>query len=66
MVNKSKKIIADFDTYAAPWTEWSAVAECIEGHISIIAGFDTLRYSACFNTPWTEWSAVAECIEGHI
>ena len=35
MVNKSKKIIADFDTYAAPWTEWSAVAECIEGHIII-------------------------------
>ena len=32
----------------------------------LIAGFDTLRYSAWLITPWTEWSAVAECTEGHI
>jgi hypothetical protein len=33
-----------------PWTEWSAKAECTEGHITIIAGFDTYAaayYSAC-------------------
>ena len=44
MVNKSIKIIAYFDTYAAayysaclisPWTERSAKAECIEGHVNI-------------------------------
>jgi hypothetical protein len=25
------------------WTEWSALADCIEGHNIIIADFDTLR-----------------------
>jgi len=64
--------IADFDTlrysacFTSPWTEWPAVAGCIEGHINITADFDILRYSACLNSPWTEWSAVAECTEGHI
>ena len=51
------------------WTEWSAKVECIVGHITITAGFDTYAtayYSACLNSPWTEWSALAECIEGHI
>ncbi len=41
-----------------PWTEWSA-KECIEGHNTITADFDThatAYYSACFTSPWTEWS----------
>ena len=45
------------------------MAECIEGHITTIADFDTYAtayYSACFTSPWTEWFAVAECTEGHI
>jgi hypothetical protein len=41
-------------------------SECIEGHITIIAGFGTLRtqpaksYRGLSGPPW------ADCIEGHI
>jgi hypothetical protein len=55
--------------FTSPWTEWSAVAECIEGHISFNAVFDTYAtayYSACFTSPWTECFAMVECTEGHI
>ncbi len=40
------------------------MAECIEGHIPIIADFDILRYSACLNSRGL--SAPKGCIEGHI
>ncbi len=46
----------------------SGPKECIEGHFTMIADFDThatAYYSACLITPWTEWSAVAECTEGY-
>ena len=58
MVNKGIKIIAGFDTYAAAYYSacfnyrgLSDPKGCIEGHINTIAGFDTLRYSACFYLP---------------
>jgi hypothetical protein len=55
--------------HSPPWTEWSALAECIECNITFTAGFDTYAtayYSACLISPWTECSAKAVCTEGHI
>ena len=66
MVNKGIKIIADFYTpstayYSAclnsPWTEWSAMAECIEGHITLSQASIYCVTQPAFTSPWTEWPA---------
>ena len=75
MVNKGIKINAGFDTYATayysacfylPWTEWSAKAECIEGHITISQ--TSIRKPRLTTQPAFTSRGLSDakgCIEGH-